>query len=82
MNTQAYQLYTKTLTKFYKFKKSKYKTYFIATTNCCVLADYIIGEMGSDILNMKGFITPGTYKNYLDQELNKGNSFIADYRVY
>lgn len=82
MNTQAYQLYTKTSTQFYKFKKSKYKTYFIATTNCCVLADYIIGEMGSDILNMKGFITPGTYKNYLDQELNKENSFITDYRVY
>lgn len=82
LNTQAYQLSKLRSIEFYKFKQSKFKTYFVATTNCCVLADSIIGEMGSDILNVRGFITPGTYKNYLDREFEKGNGFVAGYNVY
>ncbi|HFI0035223.1 TPA: hypothetical protein ACGOTT_000110 [Streptococcus suis] len=52
----------------FKFRKSKFKTYFVLSTNCVLLADSVIGQAGTDILGMRGFIAPGTYQSYLDQE--------------
>lgn len=67
--------------KIYKFKKSKFKTYFVLTTNCVLLADYIIGKIGIDIINRSGMITPGAYQQYFDNEYKKPNSFVTDRKM-
>ncbi|KXT74682.1 hypothetical protein STRDD10_00768 [Streptococcus sp. DD10] len=66
----------------YKFKTSKFKTYFVLSTNCVLLADSTIGQVGTDILNLKGFITPGTYQDYLDKEYGKPNSLVVSKTIY
>lgn len=64
--TYAYKIKIKTNGQLYKFTGSKFKTYFVLSTNCVLLADSILGKAGTDILSPKGFITPGTFQNYLD----------------
>lgn len=78
----AAKLYKKTKAKFYKFKKGKYRTYFVLGTNCCFLADDIIGKSGMDILSINGIITPGTYYDYLNRELNLRKSNVISKEVY
>ena len=66
----------------YKFKSSKYKTYFVLSTNCVLLADSIVGEAGTDILSPQGFIVPGTYQDYLDLEFKKPGGIVVSRSVY
>lgn len=66
----------------YKFKKSKFKTYFLMSTNCVLLADSIIGQAGLDIIIMHGIITPGTMQDYLEREYEKPNSNVVRKTVY
>ncbi len=68
--------------KFYKFKNGKYKNYFVVGTNCCRLADNIIGKSGSDLLKMNGVITPGAYYEYLNREFQKKNSMVISRKIY
>lgn len=51
----------------YKFKSSKFKTYFVMTTNCVLLADTILGNLFSDIVGAHGILTPGTYQDYFEK---------------
>lgn len=81
-NTYAYKIRHETDGELYKFKSSKFKTYFVLSTNCCLLADSIIGQAGTDILSPKGFIAPGTYQAYLDNEYEKPNSMVVSKKVY
>lgn len=78
----AAKLYKKTKAKFYKFKKGKYKTYYILGTNCCYLVDDILGKSGMDILSINGIITPGTYYDYLNRRLKLRNSNIISKDIY
>lgn len=78
----AAKLYKKTKAKFYKIKKGKYKTYFVIGTNCCFLADEIIGSFGMDILSLNGIITPGTYYDYLNRLFNQKNSNVISKEIY
>ncbi|HFI0500028.1 TPA: hypothetical protein ACGO0M_000671 [Streptococcus suis] len=66
----------------FKFKKSKFKTYFFLSTNCVLLADSVIGQAGTDILGIRGFIAPGTYQTYLDQEYEKPHSMVVAKNIY
>lgn len=66
----------------YKFIKSKFKSYFVLSTNCVLLADTIVGQAGTDILSPKGFIAPGTYQAYLNREFEKPNSIVVSKHVY
>ena len=81
-NSYASKLYKSTRAKFYKFKSGKYKTYFITGTNCCYLADDIIGKSGIDLLSLNGIITPGTYYDYLEKELHRKSSFVVFKKIY
>lgn len=65
-------------TKTYKFNKTKFKTYFVMTTNCVLLADTIIGKIGIDLINRSGMITPGAYQQYFDTEYVKPHSFVVN----
>lgn len=75
-------LYKETNSKFYKFKKSKYKTYFVMKTNCVALVDDIVCKAGTDILGISGIISPGTFFDYLQTEYLKKNSIVISKDVY
>lgn len=81
-DSYAGRLYKKTKAKFYKFKKGKYRTYYVLGTNCCYLVDDILGKGGMDILSINGIITPGTYYEYLNRELKLKNSNVVSKSVY
>ena len=78
----AAKLYKKTKAKFFKFNKGKYKTYFVLGSNCCYLVDDILGKSGMDILSLNGIVTPGTYYNYFDREINRKNSSVISKNIY
>lgn len=78
----ASRLYKETGAHFYKFKKGKFKTYFVLGTNCVLLADQIIGSAGTDIIDLNGIIAPGTYQSYLEKEYQKQNGFVIKKEVY
>ena len=75
-------LYKETNAKFYKFKSGKFKKYFVMGSNCCLLADSIIGKSGTNILKMNGMITPGTYYEYLNKEFQRKNSMVITKEIY
>lgn len=52
----------------FKFRKGKFKTYFVMTTNCVQLVDDVVGATGLDIVDNHGILTPGAYQVYLDRE--------------
>ena len=78
----ASRLYKATQASFYKFKKGRFKYYFVMTNNCVLLADHIIGKSGIDIVNMNGIITPGTYFSYFEEEAKKENSRVLLKTLY
>lgn len=69
-------------TEFYKFKKGKFKTFFVVGTNCVLLADQIIGSAGIDVLKMNGIITPGAYYEYLNSEFASKNMLVISKHIY
>ena len=81
-NDYASKLYQATNAKFYKVKSGRFKHYFVLGSNCCKLADYIIGKSGIDLLKMNGIITPGTYYEYLNREFQKKNSMVVSRKIY
>ncbi|MBF0805613.1 MULTISPECIES: HdeD family acid-resistance protein [unclassified Streptococcus] len=80
--TYAYKIRHETNGDLYKFTESKFKSYFVLSTNCALLADSIVGQAGTDILSPKGFIAPGTYQEYLDTEFEKPHSMVVAKNVY
>lgn len=82
VHSYAYLLKTQASGQLYKFKGSKFKTYFVMSTNCVLLADSIIGRAGTDILSPQGFITPGTYQDYLDREYDNPNGLVVSKTIY
>ena len=81
-NSYAQKLVKKTKAKFYKFKNSNYKTYFLMSTNCVKLVDDVVGTTGSDLLTINGVITPGAYYEYLENEFKKKNSNVITKQIY
>lgn len=80
--TYAYKLKHQLGASLYKFKSSRFKSYFVLSTNCCLLADSIIGQAGTDILDIRGIIAPGTYQAYLQYELESANGLVLAGSVY
>lgn len=81
-DSYAGRLYKRTKAMFYKFKKGKYKTYFVMGSNCCHLIDDIVGSSGMDILSINGIITPGTYYDYLSRMLKVKGSNVLSLNIY
>lgn len=78
----ANRIYKDTKARMYKFKKGKFKTYFVMTTNCVLLADSILGKAGVDLIGSNGIITPGTYYDYLNRQFTKRKSNVISRTVY
>ncbi|MGN1054332.1 MAG: hypothetical protein ACI4P1_03545, partial [Erysipelotrichaceae bacterium] len=75
-------VYKDTGCELYKFKRGKFKTYFVFTTNCVGITDYLIRNKEIDLLNMSGIVSPGTYLNFLYQLFLKPDSIIKELKVY
>lgn len=67
---------------FYKFHSGRYKTYFVMSTNCIMLAEDIVCRAGTDILNINGILSPGTFYDYLEAEFLKKGSMVISREVY
>ena len=80
--TYSYKLKHELGAQLYKFKTSRFKTYFVLSTNCCLLADSIIGQAGTDILDIRGIIAPGTYQSYLQYEFESARGLVIAQTVY
>lgn len=78
----ASMLYKNTKAKFYKFKTSRLKTYFVLGNNCGTLVDKILKSSGADGLKMYGIITPGTYYDFLEREYMKKGSNVVAKKIY
>lgn len=66
----------------YKFLSSRFKTYFVLGTNCVLLADYLIGTSGLDLIAMVGIMPPGIYYEYFEEELKKPQSIVVGKTVH
>lgn len=78
----ASRLYNATEAKFYKFRRGKYKTYFVLNSNCVLLADELLDSSGLDLLSINGLITPGTYYDYFNREFRRKKSIVVSKEIY
>ena len=78
----ASRLYQVCKPKYYKFKKGKFKKFFVVGNSCCNLVNYLLGKNGIDILDMYGVITPGAYYEYLNREFHMKNSIVISRKIY
>ncbi len=63
--------------KSYKFTRSQFKTYFVMTTNCVLLADTILEVIGTDNVANHGILTPGIYQDYFEREYQRTHSAVV-----
>lgn len=75
-------VYKDTGCELYKFKSGKFKTYFVFTTNCVLLTDYLIRNKEINLIEMSGIITPGTYINFLYQLYLDPSSIVKGIKIY
>lgn len=75
-------VYKDTNSELYKFKSGKFKTYFVFTTNCVLLTDYLIRNKEINLVGMSGIITPGTYLNFLYQLYLDPSSIVKGIKIY
>lgn len=61
----------------FSFMKSKFKTYFVMTTNCVLLADTILESIGTDNVANHGILTPGIYQDYFEREYQRPGSSVV-----
>ncbi|MBQ8932570.1 MAG: DUF308 domain-containing protein [Ruminiclostridium sp.] len=76
------KLWHGTKARFYKFSSGKWKSYFVMSTNCVLLADSILSKAGTDIINTAGIISPGAYYDYLQKEYTLKNGIVVSRDVY
>lgn len=81
-NDYASRVYKDTKCKMYKFKKGKFKTYFVFSTNCVLLVDEILKSDELNLINLTGIITPGSYIEFLNHEYLKENSCVISKTFY
>ncbi len=78
----ASRVYQNTHCEMYKFTKGKFKTYFIAGTNCVNLADDLIRSKELNLIDLNGLVTPGAYLAFLNTEYQKKDSIVKTRTLY
>ena len=76
------RLWDGTKAEFYKFKSGKFKSYCVMSTNCVLLADSVLSKAGTDIVNIAGIISPGSYYDYLQKEYRLENGIVVSRDIY
>ena len=78
----ASRVYQNTHAEMYKFTSGKFKTYFIAGTNCVNLADDLIRSKELNLIDLNGLVTPGAYLAFLNTEYQKKDSIVKTRTLY
>lgn len=78
----ASRIFRNTKASFYKFVSGKFRTYFVASTNCVLLADELIRNDELRLVSLSGFVTPGTYLDFLEREYRRPGSIVISRTVY
>lgn len=78
----ASMMYRLAHTKTYKVAHGKFRKYFVFSTNCVALADYLVGPAGLDMRGLDGIITPGAYYVLLDDMFQRGGTMVTAKNVY
>lgn len=68
--------------KFYKITKGPHKKFFVFKTNCVMIAEYILGSLGRNVIPINGIISPGAYYEYLNSEFKKKNTNVVSRKIY
>ena len=76
------KLWNGTRATFYKFKSGKFKTYFVMSTNCVLLADTILSKAGITGVMSNGIISPGAYYDFLQREYLLENGIAVSRHIY
>ncbi|AMC92744.1 hypothetical protein AOC36_01690 [Erysipelothrix larvae] len=67
---------------YYKFISGPFKTYNVFTTNCVLVAEYIVQSTGMQLFHVNGIITPGTYYSYLHSNVGRVGSIVEKEYIY
>jgi len=78
----ASRVYRETFCDMFKFASGKFRTYFIASTNCVLLADELIRNPQLNLIDLNGLVTPGAYLAFLNTEYLKPDSIVVSRSVY
>lgn len=78
----ASRVYNTCKAKMVKFTEGKFKTYFVFSTNCVLLADYLIRTNELDLIKVSGIVTPGAYISFLNQETKRQKSCVVNRTIY
>ena len=78
----ASRVYRETHCEMFKFSKGKFRTYFISSTNCVMLADELIRNRYLTLVDLTGIVTPGAYLSFLNTEYLKPNSKVITRTLY
>lgn len=81
-NDYASRVYQGCKAKMVKFSEGKFKTYFVFSTNCVLLADYLIRTNELDLIKVSGVVTPGAYISFLNQETKRQKSCVVQRTIY
>ena len=78
----SYYIYMKAKAKFYKFKKTKFKSYFICNSSCCEIVNEVAKNTDINILKMRGILSPGSYYDRLNREYVNKSDLILYRNIY
>lgn len=81
-NDMSSEIYKYANGKFKKIIKGKNKKFFVAKTNCVMVANYILNGKGLKIAAINGIISPGSYYDYLNREFLNKNSNVITRKIY
>ena len=78
----ASRVYKNTGGQMYKFTRGKFRTDFISSTNCVLLADELIRNKDLSLVYLSGLVTPGAYLSFLNSEYLKPNTPVISRTLY
>lgn len=78
----ASRVYKNTHAAMYKFTNGKFRTYFAGSTNCVLLADELIRNPDLRLIDLNGFVTPGSYLSFLNYQYLVPGSIVVSRQAY
>ena len=73
----ASRVFKATDAKMYKFSQGKFRTYFVFSTNCVLLADHIARSKELALFDFNGMVSPGSYISFLNNEYLRPTSSVV-----
>ena len=67
---------------FYKYRRGRFKTFFVLSSNCVFFIRHLLGSIGLNLLEMSGIVSPGSYFDFLNKQFKSNKSFVISRRIY